>query len=99
MTNLTCLRTVVSRMTQRPWFARVRFLSRAHEASTMPTDHVGLMAERDDADGTAMLANHADALIDLWAAAELFATARNPDDDHRARQALLAAHAKLESLP
>jgi hypothetical protein len=63
------LRTIVERMTAAPWFPRGRFLSRVADrmgvGTTMHTNHIGIVAEQDDATGAAAIRNHADAWLAL----------------------------------
>lgn len=83
MSTSTELRRIVGAMTERPWFARSRFLSRVRDSSgvggTLPTNHIGNLAERDDAVAIAALANHADALVALVEAVEGYARVVDPE--------------------
>ncbi len=62
------LRSLLAAGTPRPWYARGRQLSRVPDSSgmggTLPTNHLGVTAERDDASLIVAAVNEAEALLD-----------------------------------
>jgi hypothetical protein len=65
----TDLRAIVERMTDAPWYSTGRFLSRVADrtvvGAAMHTNHIGIVAEQDDATGAAIIRNHAVAWLAL----------------------------------
>ena len=74
MIDLTALRALADAATPAPWFARGRHLSCVPNDSgmgaTLPTNHIGVMAEREDAAFIAAARSAVPALLDRVAELE-----------------------------
>lgn len=108
--KLTDMQAIVDRATKRPWHTNKTTVSAGDDDDGTDIADCAMSAGRAIdpatwegaiADSTAIiaLANHADALLELWRACQAMATAQTSTDDHWARRAILAVLAKLESIP
>lgn len=102
MTSAELRRIVEARSWPKTWFARGQHLSRRPDntgmGGSLHTNHIGVMADRDDATAVATLANHADALVALVEAVERWARGLPEDGatlevDDQLAAALAAVHA------
>lgn len=99
------LRTIVERTTDAPWFARGRFLSRVPDntgmGGTLETNHIGIVAEPEDAAGIAALRNHAAAWIALQEAVGRLLELRELTgwEIEAALEGIGSAHRAIEALP
>jgi len=96
--KLDDLRSIVVRSHPRAWYARGRHLSLVPDNTGMGgalhTNHIANFADADDCAAIAALANHADALIELWRACDEWM-----ESDGAQSGAIIAALSGLKDVP